>query len=454
MKRGTEHLLKFKKLKLRLGLSTWETKGLLQSIWDLAAENAILGDVGRFSNADIAFGVEYAKDPDDLIAALVECRWLDVDPTYRLMIHDWFDHCEDWVKKRVYREQGFETWSEFLESWGTSRATTSDKGRQIPPPTPPTAPAAENVGHVADIGGQSPPVAEVGSQNPPAAENGGERTPTAENGERRREVADAGVELPPKSAFHSLDHSHSHEPCLGHEPEPSLCRPPVAPLPGGDAHGPANGNGRRRRAQASEDARTFVAHVYAAWAGTESPGGKVLEKEALAAETLVECLRGIDPDGGPEAWGAAFAEHVRQSADREDKARHNAALALPRYSASFVAGVEREQEHQREQRRREAEWEVSERKREHREGHAEAYLGYVRTWIDDLPPDKRRKADDARQTLKQRLRSQLARWPTDDEELSVLAEWLQQKKSGLLSFWQWDEQMNPNGFDKQEAVPA
>jgi hypothetical protein len=38
-----------------------------------------------------------------LISALLEAKWIDSDSTYRLIVHDWHEHCEDFVKKRLAR---------------------------------------------------------------------------------------------------------------------------------------------------------------------------------------------------------------------------------------------------------------------------------------------------------------------------------------------------------------
>lgn len=106
MKTGTERLLKFRRLKARLGMSTWQAKGILDSIWDVCAECTPRGDLGRLSNADIAFSIEYSGDADALIQALVAEEWLDIyarDPVVRFVVHDWADHCPEYIKKRVYR---------------------------------------------------------------------------------------------------------------------------------------------------------------------------------------------------------------------------------------------------------------------------------------------------------------------------------------------------------------
>ncbi|HPO07385.1 MAG TPA: hypothetical protein PLZ55_01855, partial [bacterium] len=45
----------------------------------------------------------YDGDADALIEALVAEAWLDEHPVHRLVVHDWHDHCEDYLKKRVER---------------------------------------------------------------------------------------------------------------------------------------------------------------------------------------------------------------------------------------------------------------------------------------------------------------------------------------------------------------
>lgn len=105
MKRGTDLLLKFKKLKMQLRMPLWQVKGLLQSLWDFTAENALEGNIGRWTNEEIALGIEWEGDPDELIRVLVATRWVDAHPADRLVIHDWQEECEDYIKKRLTRKR-------------------------------------------------------------------------------------------------------------------------------------------------------------------------------------------------------------------------------------------------------------------------------------------------------------------------------------------------------------
>jgi len=98
MKQGVENTMKFKKLKRRLRLPYWQVVGLLESVWKLALTSAQAGDIGRYDNEDIAAAIEYEGDADELIAILVDCEWLDADPEFRLIVHDWSDHVPTYLK--------------------------------------------------------------------------------------------------------------------------------------------------------------------------------------------------------------------------------------------------------------------------------------------------------------------------------------------------------------------
>jgi hypothetical protein len=98
MKQGVENTMKFKKLKRRLRLPYWQVVGLLESIWKLGLTSAQAGDIGRYSNEDIAAAIEYEGDADEIVDVLVNCEWLDADPEFRLIIHDWSEHVPTYLK--------------------------------------------------------------------------------------------------------------------------------------------------------------------------------------------------------------------------------------------------------------------------------------------------------------------------------------------------------------------
>jgi hypothetical protein len=90
--------MKFMRLKRRLKLPSFSVVGVLESIWLFTCTNAPLGDLGKFSNEDIAIAIDWADDPDELVAHLIECGWLDTCNVHRLLVHDWEEHCPTYVR--------------------------------------------------------------------------------------------------------------------------------------------------------------------------------------------------------------------------------------------------------------------------------------------------------------------------------------------------------------------
>lgn len=103
MKIGTTDLVKFRKLKLSLRMPQYAVIGLLESLWMFTSKNSPEGDIGKHSNDDIACMVEWEGDPDELIAVLVKCEWLDEHPEHRLIVHDWSEHAPNWLKGNLAR---------------------------------------------------------------------------------------------------------------------------------------------------------------------------------------------------------------------------------------------------------------------------------------------------------------------------------------------------------------
>jgi hypothetical protein len=143
MKRPTLKHPKTYALMRALKINRREALGLLTLLWDWTGEYAPDGNIGRYPDTIIATACDWpAKDSRRLIAALVNTGWVDrarpqkrvkarescaeprqngaessrngaessrnvtetcQDP--RLLIHDWFHHCEQWAKKRLHRDE-------------------------------------------------------------------------------------------------------------------------------------------------------------------------------------------------------------------------------------------------------------------------------------------------------------------------------------------------------------
>ncbi len=105
MKRGTPRHPKTKALARRLKVAIPHAVGILEMLWHFAGEFAPEGNVGRVSDADIAEAVCWTREPIQLIEALTIEHWLDKDEEYRLIVHDWPDHADDAVRKKLARQR-------------------------------------------------------------------------------------------------------------------------------------------------------------------------------------------------------------------------------------------------------------------------------------------------------------------------------------------------------------
>ena len=105
MKAGTTELFKFLKLQRRLGESKRGVVGLLDLLWLATAKNCPSGNIGQFDNEEIAIMLDWGGDPDALVDALVDCKWVDRCDEYRLVVHDWLDHCPMYVRGNLEKKR-------------------------------------------------------------------------------------------------------------------------------------------------------------------------------------------------------------------------------------------------------------------------------------------------------------------------------------------------------------
>lgn len=103
MKRGAMEHPKVYDLCERLRVRRPTAIGCLEMLWHFAAKYAPQGDVGRFSDTRIEAALDWSGRPGKLVEALANARWLDRHPKWRLVIHDWHDHADDSVRKRLAR---------------------------------------------------------------------------------------------------------------------------------------------------------------------------------------------------------------------------------------------------------------------------------------------------------------------------------------------------------------
>ena len=97
--------MKFRKLQRRLGTTRLITVGTLELLWIATQKNSPQGDIGRFTDEEIAIECEWDGDPAVLVNALVDCGWLDRCQERRLVVHDWQEHAPSWVKRQLGRHK-------------------------------------------------------------------------------------------------------------------------------------------------------------------------------------------------------------------------------------------------------------------------------------------------------------------------------------------------------------
>lgn len=105
MKQDTPHHPKMKHLARLLGVHRQRAMGLMEDLWHFTRKYCPQGNIGKFSNTHLAQELEWEGDPDELITQLVTAGWLDTCETHRLRVHDWREHCEDWVHWNLTRRR-------------------------------------------------------------------------------------------------------------------------------------------------------------------------------------------------------------------------------------------------------------------------------------------------------------------------------------------------------------
>ena len=106
MKRGTPRHPKTKALARALKIPTPHAAGLLASLWDWASDFCPDGGIGLHTDEEIAEACGWPeRRAAQLISAMTSERslWLDTREDCRLYIHDWAEHCEDTVHRKLAR---------------------------------------------------------------------------------------------------------------------------------------------------------------------------------------------------------------------------------------------------------------------------------------------------------------------------------------------------------------
>lgn len=103
MLRGTPEHPKTVALIRTLQLPKPHVVGLLELLWHFTATYAPEGDIGRWPDAAIEGACGWTGDPGALVAGLLACGWLDESEGHRLVVHDWHEHSDRYVRRRLAR---------------------------------------------------------------------------------------------------------------------------------------------------------------------------------------------------------------------------------------------------------------------------------------------------------------------------------------------------------------
>ena len=107
-----------------VSIPVYAAHGILEMLWHFTGDYAAQGDIGKISDSRIAAGVHWERSPDILIVALVDSAWLDSHETYRLIVHDWPDHAQEWIRKKLKRSH-----LDWLPVYGKSLYVSGDLSR-------------------------------------------------------------------------------------------------------------------------------------------------------------------------------------------------------------------------------------------------------------------------------------------------------------------------------------
>jgi hypothetical protein len=105
MKRGTPEHPKVFDLAEKLDVPRPTAIGYLELLWHFTAVYAPQGDIERFSDRRIEKALDWTGESGRLITVLVEVGWIDRGPEHQLVVHDWEEHCDDAVRKRLSRSR-------------------------------------------------------------------------------------------------------------------------------------------------------------------------------------------------------------------------------------------------------------------------------------------------------------------------------------------------------------
>lgn len=87
----------------RLSVSRPTAIGHLELFWHFVAKHAPRGNVGKFPDTSIARACDWTGDPESFLQALLKSALIDASETHRYLVHDWPQHCPNWVRAQLQK---------------------------------------------------------------------------------------------------------------------------------------------------------------------------------------------------------------------------------------------------------------------------------------------------------------------------------------------------------------
>ncbi len=293
MKREAMGHRKLKKLCFRLHIPTWGGVGLLESLWHMTGREAPAGDIGKMSDDDIAIGMDYSDDAQQLIEAFIYAGWIDRDSAHRLLVHDWPDHCEDLIHAKLARAG-----LRFANGRIPNFKKLSQREREVAEKIFGQQPTAAD-------GGQKEETAASGSQIEETVADGGQRQPKAASGALPG-LAQPSLALPCPAKPSQADRSVESTP--GSEELPAPAPAPDRPIetrsgitPAGKILGPLPANGAIRHTRAA-----IAAEIH------REPGDEIIGR-------IVQQAQQLDPEITDEEVAIWAHAVVPDTADRKPR---------------------------------------------------------------------------------------------------------------------------------------
>lgn len=104
MKRGTPRHPKTKRLARELNLPISQAVGILEMLWHFTADFCPRGDIGRMDDESILESFGESPEKSGMLQKLIDCGWIDLSEEFRLVVHDWHEHCDDYTKKKLKKQ--------------------------------------------------------------------------------------------------------------------------------------------------------------------------------------------------------------------------------------------------------------------------------------------------------------------------------------------------------------